>query len=412
MPKKPVRAKRQKAGQYGIGSVYPANGRWVGSFLAGYNKDGKRRRITVTAPTERECRKALERRRAEVAKDGVPELGANARVSVKAWADRWMDTKADRIRPKTRTAYQSSLNVWIIPTIGHRRITGLTPADVRAVASAITDAGGSSTNALHAHRVLIQLLKAAALEGISVPNRVLLTKGPAKAVNDREAIPLDEVRALLKTAVGDADASRWVAALLQGMRQGECLGLRWSHVDLDAGTIDVSWQLQRLTYADRAAGTFRIPQGYEAIQLHKGLHLVRPKTSSGRRVIPIVAFMHDALVAWRARDVPSPHDLVWPSLITGTRIPAGRPRDPSEDTKAWNDLQKRAGVSKGDRPYLLHEARHSAATLMLEGGVDARTVTELMGHSKIATSRAYMHVSSSLARKALEGGAERLGLTS
>jgi integrase len=199
------------------------------------------------------------------------------------------------------------------------------------------------------------------------------------------------------------------------MRQAECLGLTWQCVDLRARTIDVSWQLARIPYADKDAGTFRVPEGYESRHLYKTLHLVRTKTAAGQRIIPIVGFMWDALVEWQTRDVPSPYGLVWPSMATGPRIPAGRPMTSREDTEAWWALQDRAQtacvVGTQGRRWLLHEARHSAATLLLDAGVDPKTVTQIMGHSSIAVSwQKYMHVSQDLARKALESGADRLGL--
>jgi len=72
------------------------------------------------------------------------------------------------------------------------------------------------------------------------------------------------------------------------MRQAECLGLTWAAVDLDAGTADISWQLQPVPYADRAAGTFRMPRGYDARHLVDAWHLSRPKTARGQRIIPLV----------------------------------------------------------------------------------------------------------------------------
>jgi len=62
------------------------------------------------------------------------------------------------------------------------------------------------------------------------------------------------------------------------------------------------------------------------------------------------------------------------------------------------------------RRYTIHEARHTTATLLLEAKVDYAVVKAIMGHTKIATTRRYQHVSQTLARRALDDVAARLGL--
>lgn len=398
--------KPRRRRQYGTGAIFQrADGRWVGRIEAGYTPTGGRRQVTVVAKTEAEAKRRLMEKQRRIAKEGIPQAGLG-RVTVKAWADVWLPMHARAVRPKSYGTDAGAVRKWIVPTIGHRRLDSLTPGDVRAVSAAIRKAGRSSTTARQAHWTLMGMLKAARLDGHQVPPRVTQVPAPVRAVTDRQAIEPDQLLDIVDVINRRDDRARWVAGIHQGLRQGEALGLPWDCVDLAAGTLDVSWQLQSLPYnrpRDRSSG-FRVPDGYEARRLINAWHLVRPKTASGQRIIPLVPWMTAALAQWRQVAPGNPWGLVW-SLD-------GKPINPIDDRRTWEEIQAEAEVAHpAGRPYLGHEARHTAATLLLEAGVDPITVTAIMGHSTVLTSRGYQHVSQALARQALESVAERLGLT-
>lgn len=390
----------------GSGSVFELpSGKWRGQVEAGFTRSGARRYVTVTGKSEKDAATKLRAKINEIEKNGIPKSGATT-VTVKRWSEEWLPIYQQKVRPSRFTDALGVVNRYIIPTIGHKRMSTLTPADVRDVHKATERAGFSAATTLRTHDVLMVMFKAALRDGITVPGNVLLVERPRTPESERDAIPLPDALAILDAAADRPDASRWVAALLQGMRQGECLGLTWNCVDLDKGVIDVSWQLQALPYEDREAGTFRVPRHFRHKRLQGQMHLVRPKSASGTRLIPIVPWMGRALEAWREGAPANDHGLVWTE--------SGRPVRKVTDRRAWFDLQDAAEVAHVEdgvgRRYTLHEARHTTATLLLESGVDPHVVTSILGHSKITTSRGYQHVSQAMARKALESVAARLQL--
>ena len=263
---------------------------------------------------------------------------------------------------------------WIVPAIGHRRLGDLAPADSERQRRA----GLLTSSQARTHSTLMALLKAAQAEHHAIPANVLAVKPPAKNVSDRTDLPLDMAVSMLGVASQIPQGSRWVAALLQGMRQGECLGLTWDQVDLDRAVLAISWQLQPLPYRDQgrmARDPARAVDGY-------GVAVVAgDRTGLTRR--------------------------------PGCTTVAGGPCDPKVDDEEWYALQQADGrPHPSGRWYTVHEARHTIATLLLEAGVDPAVIIAILGHTKILTSRGYMHVNTAPLQNALEKVAERLALGS
>jgi len=77
----------------------------------------------------------------------------------------------------------------------------------------------------------------------------------------------------------------------------------------------------------------------------------------------------------------------------------GAPMRPQSVRSRLRRLAKEAGLDRRVTPHML---RHTAATLLIETGVDIRFVQRLLGHSSIATTEIYTHVSDQALRATLE----------
>lgn len=400
--------KRQHRGD---GTLYQRpDGLWCAQVEVGY-VNGKRRRKTIY---DRNYDRAVKKRDAAKRERDAGIL-ATTNPTVEKWMRQWLDEiAADKVKPRTLATYRSYVEVHIIPTLGKVRLNKLTADHVDQLHAAMS--GKSSTTRLHAHRILGTALEVARKRRLIPHNAVTENEhAPRKAVPDRDALTADEAKAVLGAVGDDRNASRWWAAFLTGARQGELLGLRWSHVDLELGYIDLAWTLQRVPYrhgCDPACGKKRaascpdrrlfVPDGIEWHHLTGNLCLLPPKTEGSRRLVPLLPAMVAALTLHRERtkDEPNPHGLVW-------HHPDGRPLDGRRDWQQWRDLLDEAGVAKST----LHEARNTAATLLLEAGVDPRVIAAILGHSRLVTTRDYQTVSLEMARSAVASLGQTLGIS-
>lgn len=396
--------------------AHPCKGRWFGTLEAGYTANGSRRRITVSGKTKSVVTRRLRDKRLELDRAGA----ANTRrtVTVAKWTETWLERIATQVRPASLTTDKAAAK-WIIKTIGHVKVSDLTPQHVYQLAAAIRADGGSTSTALRYHGSLNRLLKAAAVEGYTVAPNVLLADKPSAAVNDRQAFALPQaVRVLahvnrrddVDDELASGKSSRWSMAFLQGIRQSEALGLTWDSIDLKAGHLTICWQVASLTYrvsGDVSAG-FIVPDGFEARHLVGATHLVRPKSAASWRTMPLIPQAVAVMSEWRDLAPNNPHGLIWPGRTTRAKT---WPRNKASDRAEWKAIQEAAGVAHpAGRPFTVHEIRHTTASLLMALKVPESVRIAIMGHSAIRSTRTYEHVDAAQMMEALRGLGKMLEL--
>lgn len=384
-------SKRRQRGEGGL--FQRADGQWVGSVELGWI-DGRRRRRRVYGKTMTEAQTKLNKAKADVAAGNRTSHG----TTVERWLTTWLADVVPgkrKMTPKTITTYESYVRNYLVPLLGRTRLDEVQARHIRALHNYVMRVKGlSATTAGHAHAILSTALNDAIREGLIRSNPCELVDHPVAAGNQRRALTVAEVqRFLLATEAADQMervASRWTTALLLGMRQGECLGLRWDRIDFEAGTITVDTQLQRIPYV-KGTKELRTLPGYEYVVVKGNLCLVRTKTESSKRVIPAPGVLLAML--WKHRStcpMLSPVGLVWTTADGG-------PIEPKADLAEWHSLLAQAGIEDTDQ----HSARHTASTLLLALGITDDVRMAILGHSTAAGRRAYSHVDLELSRRAM-----------
>lgn len=392
---------------YGEGSLTYRESKklWVARVELEPDADGNRRRLEKAFRLQNDALDWMAKRRGELARYG---RAADQTVTVAAWAERWLtEICAPHLKPTSMTTYRTNVDRWIVPAIGRKKLARVTPADVRAVAMQVREAGRSTTTARSVHGTLRNLIEAARREGLLTENVAKRVNTPALAAGRRGSLTIDQTRRVLTAAATHPDRAMLLTLMLTGMRISEVLGLTWQHVDFDRATLTVAWQMKAGTWrhgCDGACGsklagrcpkrTPVIPDGMPYVSLGKSYMLIPPK-SGHTRVVPMLPPLIEALRRHGDESGAGNHDLVFHV--------DGRPVYPDAARATWRDVVTSVDLPPEVTP---HWARHSIATLLMEAGVDAKVIGEIVGHSNVAITRGtYQHVSSALAMD----GMRRLG---
>lgn len=351
----------------------------VKSYVYQYRTpEGRTRRATLgkhgpsfTAAQAREKAKGMRR----VIEDGGDPLGEKkARreaMTVKQVLDAYIESaRFSEKAPSTQAIDRGRINRHLAPTLGKKFVQNLTTEDVRRAFAAIRDGktavnektgfrgraivkGGEGT-ARSAVRLLRAVLTWALSEGMCTAN-------PAQGVHigadgNRNAIlTSDEYKTLFTTIEAMenerrirgavADAIRVIA--LTAARRGEITGLKWSHVSLKDGVLE----------------------------LPPAAHKTGRKTGKPRIIgLPTTA---QAIIARQSDGEPD--DYVFPPSRGDGTINLSKP---------WRSIREEAGLPEG---IGLHGLRHSLASHMAIQGAQAAEIMETLGHRQLSTAQRYIH---------------------
>jgi len=358
---------------------------------------GKRRQARRTGfPTKKAAREAMDDIRHAVRTDTyTPQR--DQRIEVREHLEDWLESMRGQVRASTWESYARNFRTHVIPRIGAVRLVDLTPTKLTTLYAELAregrrdqEAGGplAAKTVRYISSVLRHALNDAVIDGLLPRNPADHAKPPsADAARSPEMRTWSATQvATFFQLVGEDDLyyAPWFFLATTGARRGECLGVRWRDVDLDAG---------------RAS----IRQNATAV---KHEVLVGPGTKTGQaRVIDLDAPTVAVLRTWRARQreemfmVGRHQDddtllFSWPD--------DGRPYHPERFSREFTRRLARPAFAKLPK-IRLHDLRHTWATLALQAGVDVKVVSERLGHSKTAiTLDIYQHVTPGMQTDAAE----------
>ncbi len=326
-------------------------GRFIGWYIRYYDGEGVRRIKASKQPTYNEARRMLLQIEAQIARGEAGVAEPRSKITLAELCEQFLS--APHPRAKCEKSYrrlaQSELNR-ILPLVGAIRLDKLRRRDIEAARDALSRRYKPNT-VRSSLRPLGAALTWAVGRELLPQNPMLQMQRPRSQYSD-ERLSVEEASALLAEAKRQASKSRRAHALYigvslalrLGLRRGEVFGLRWEDVDLKNG---------RLTIA----------RSFESL----------PKNSKPR-TLPIPSAL-----------LPDLRD--WSTLLThrGKVVPTG-----ANCRVSLARLLHAAGCKPLSRGW--HGLRHTFASIFAEQGGSVLALKDMLGHSSLAMSLVYAHL--------------------
>ena len=358
------------------------DGRWEGRIVIGHKQDRSPIFRYFSAKTQRDLMEKLVQNKQEF--EGV-DLREDCMMPLGSWLDQWLEEyAAPTIRPTTLKSYRSALEQYVKPHLGDKPLLKLCPEDIRQLYEEVLEHGRVKEHPVMGHRlspatihslhgVLHQALDAA-VQAQLIPN------------NPSEAVTLPKAEARAQKILNGEQLDRFLETIQQdelwydffyteittGLRLGEICGLQWRDFDSKEKTLSI-----RRTVHLEAGG---------------GVSTGETKTSQGRRTLTLPP--STLALLQKRRKLCVSKLWIFPDLL--------QPEQPTSPQRAYRRLKE--FLEEAELPNIrFHDLRHTFATHALSSGVDPKTLSGLLGHSKASfTLDTYTHVTGEMQRKAAD----------
>ena len=357
------------------------DGRWEGRIVIGHKENGDPIFRYLSAGSQKALVERLSRERNIY--QGV-DLTEDSRMTLGEWLDRWLEERvAPSVRESTLESYRYHIRHHIKPRLGSKPIGKITVDDVQKLYREIQNCGRIQEDPVWGHALSGSTVRR--LHGVFHMAMDAAVRAHLIPKNPTEGVTLPKKETVPKQVLNDAQLERFMkevqndpiwhdffyTELTTGLRQGEICGLMWSDFDEAHGTLSVR----------------------RTLHIQKGGRLVtgETKTGTGKRTITLPPSTA-GLLAQRKKSSYS--QWIFPNPL--------RPEQPASPNAAYNHLKtllKKAGLPS----IRFHDLRHTFATHALASGVDAKTLSGILGHTQASfTLDTYTHVTGDMQRQAAQ----------
>lgn len=362
------------------GSITQRGDKYRVCFDYGIDREGRRVRKYRTFDTKRDATRAFNEHKVKMDKGTqiMPSEYAFAQ-----WLDYWYkDIILPQIEETTAYGYRGMIENYLKPQLGEIRLQKLTARDIQQYYTWLMDEKELSPNTvIKHHNLLTNTLNAAERQEYITKNPMRAVSPPKKRQREAKFYTPEQLGILLDKAVGTRlELPVFICAYL-GLRRGELCGLRWGDVDLEHQTITIE--------------NTRTQAGKKEIE--KGT-----KTASSTRTLYLPDTLCDMLKAAKEHQQAcrAEYKNAYDDNDYVVVMEDGRPFRPNYLSELFSKF-----LADNDLPKIvLHELRHTFASLSNQAGIPAYNIGKALGHSTPATTqKIYTHLLDQTHTQAVEG---------
>ncbi len=355
------------------------DGRWEGRIVVGHKKNGSPIYRYVFARTQKELMKKLHDH-IEMYRDA--DLTEDCNMTLGEWLDRWINEyMIFTVRETTLDSYKAMIKNQIKPYLGERPLSALSNREIQKFYNKIKKYGRVRVDKLHGteladslvrkiHMMLHEALDMAVAQRLIIKNPTNGTTIPKSNYAPKQILNDEQLdRFMDRIRQDELWYDFFYTELTTGMRRGEICALRWEDFNADTERLKISRAIHK-----KKGG---------------GLTVGETKTKTGTRTVLLPPSTAELL---RKRKEKAVSEWIFPNIY--------KPEKPMHPDYAYHRLK--ALLKQAELPLIrFHDLRHTFATHALISGVDAKTLSGILGHTNASfTLDTYTHVTTDMQKNA------------